>query len=338
MKKYIKILSIILILLFTISFQSFGQTVEPAFYDGFGPKVNNYIIDYKYSMPIKNVNDATKYPLVIWFHGMADYEYPGEQLGGEMKQWAKPELQERFKEAGGAYIFVPRAPTGTNWDKSLITPIKLTIDDFIQKNINNIDVSRIYIGGYSLGGWMTLHTAAAYPEMFAAVFAFCPAWGISDDDAANLKDLPVWLTSGKNDYAVSYYMTVTPSWNKIISHSNVIKDCRFSSLDPTTNPDGSIASNGHSSWAAVENDMFSIENEKYPNMSTVNGEGCEVTLTYPDGMISWLSSFTSNYNSFFEINEAEKDSIIRTSLNSFFDAILQIVDFLKFTIKYIYIF
>ena len=31
-------------------------------------------------------------------------------------------------------------------------------------------------------------------------------------------------------------------------------------------------------------------------MNTVDGLGNKVTLTYPDGMISWLSSFTSDYD------------------------------------------
>ena len=31
-------------------------------------------------------------------------------------------------------------------------------------------------------------------------------------------------------------------------------------------------------------------------MKTVNGLGEEVTLTYPDGMISWLYSHTSEYD------------------------------------------
>ena len=31
-------------------------------------------------------------------------------------------------------------------------------------------------------------------------------------------------------------------------------------------------------------------------MNTVNGLGDKVTLTYPDGMISWLSSYTSDYD------------------------------------------
>ena len=42
--------------------------------------------------------------------------------------------------------------------------------------------------------------------------------------------------------------------------------------------------------------MFSIENGDYFYMTTVNGVGEEVKLEYPNGMISWLSSHTSDYD------------------------------------------
>ena len=62
------------------------------------------------------------------------------------------------------------------------------------------------------------------------------------------------------------------------------------------NADGTPASSAHHTWFAVNYDMFSTENGNYPNMTTVDGNGNAVQLTYPDGMISWLSGFTSDYN------------------------------------------
>ena len=42
--------------------------------------------------------------------------------------------------------------------------------------------------------------------------------------------------------------------------------------------------------------MFSADNGDYPSMKTVDGNGDTVTLTYPDGMISWFSQFTSDFD------------------------------------------
>ena len=42
--------------------------------------------------------------------------------------------------------------------------------------------------------------------------------------------------------------------------------------------------------------MFTDLNGDYHNMTTINGLGEEVNLEYPDGMISWLTSHTSDYD------------------------------------------
>ena len=138
--------------------------------------------------------------------------------------------------------------------------------------------------------------AVAYPEMFAAAFPICPAWSPSEDLCEYLADMPVWLTSGKPDPLVNYYMAVTPTWEKIIAASNVPEECRFSTLSKVCYEDGTKTSSSHHAWYAINHDMFSAENGAYPYMSTVDGNGNTVELTYPDGMISWLTSHTSEYD------------------------------------------
>lgn len=270
--------------------------IDLSFNDGIGLWKNGYAIDYKYYSPVKD-NDTTKYPLVIWLQGQGDNEEPGDQLSGsDIEAWATEELQQRFTGTRGAFIFAPRAPKSFGWDKSLIKSLKTTIDDFIVKNIDNIDVTRIYLGGYSLGGWMSFNVAAEYPEMFAAIFVACPALGLAKDIPEKIADIPVWLTSGKNDFAVNYNTVIKPTWKKIMAKTNVADQCRFSTLSKTSDHFGRVPSFGHSSWEAVTNDMFSAYDGKYPRMSTVDGNGNTIKLTYPNGMISWLSDKTSNYS------------------------------------------
>ncbi len=289
------------------------------FNDGIGLRKNGYAIDYKYYSPVKE-NDTTKYPLVIWLQGQGNNEEPGDQLSGsDIEAWTTPELQQRFTGTNGAFIFVPRAPKSFGWDKSLIKPLKTAIDGFIVKNIDNIDVTRIYLGGYSLGGWMSLNVAGAYPEMFAAIFVACPALGLAKDIPGKIADIPVWLTSGKNDFAVNYNNVIKPTWNKIISETNVSGQCRFSTLRKTSDPLGRVPSFGHSSWDAVTNDMFSAYDGKYPRMSTVDGNGNTVKLTYPNGMISWLSEKRSDYK-----GPSDSEVYYYTILGSFFGTIYYI--------------
>ncbi len=274
------------------------ETLQAAFEKGKGPEINGYTIDYRYFSPVK-ADDTTKYPLVIWLHGMGDGSTEGKQIEkSNVAFWASDEYQARFRDTNGAFILAARSPEEklVFWDDTVIYPLRAAIDDFISKNADNVDTTKIYIGGYSMGGKMTLKMSVAYPEMFAAAFPICPAWSPSEEQASLIADIPVWLTSGKGDPLVNYQTSVTPTWEKIVKNSNVASDCRFSTLNKVKYADGTNTSSAHHAWFAVNNDMFSAENGDYPEMSTVNGLGEAVVLTYPEGMISWLSQFSSDFD------------------------------------------
>ena len=311
MKKSLALFLAVLMLLSCFSIAAFAQTgntkalplsagidaLRNQFEKGEGSELNGYTIDYRYYSPVANEEDSTKYPLVIWLHGMGQGFSEGMQLKeNDIAFWSSSEFQSRFP-ASGAFILVPRAPELKNlcWSDSMIEPLKKAIDEFIAANYDNIDFSRIYIGGFSMGGKMTLKMAIAYPEMFAAIFPICPAWTPSAKQTAHIADIPVWLTSGAQDFVVNYN-GVSSGWKNIIASTNVAENCRFSTLAKTAYPDGKVSSNAHEAWYSVTYDMFSVTNEAYPYLSTVDGNGNTVTLTYPDGMISWLSQFTSDYD------------------------------------------
>ena len=274
------------------------EELQEQFLPGKSPETDGYTIDYRYFSPVKE-SDNTKYPLVIWLHGMGDGAYEGKQaVASDIAFWTSDDFQSRFKGSEGAFILAPRSLEENNiyWSNDLIYPLRATIDDFIAKNKNNIDISRIYIGGYSMGGKMTLQMAVAYPELFAAIFPICPAWTPSANQAELIADIPVWLTSGVLDPLVNYFFSVRKTWNNIITTNNSPADCRFSSLLFVKFPSGNPTSSSHHSWFSVNHDMFSSDNGNYPFMKTVDGTGNQVTLTFPDGMISWLSGFTSDYD------------------------------------------
>ena len=327
MKKIISILLVTAILLGVASlgaFYSFGSYAdieqnlyyaEISFKDGVGPETDGYTLDYTYFSPVI-AGDKTKYPLVIWLHGMGNGLKPGDQLSAnDIEAWVTAELQSRFKGSGGAFILAPRSLEEKRiyWEDRLIKPLRATIDAFIAENRENIDISRIYIGGYSMGGRMTLKMAVAYPEMFAAVFPICPAWVPDKAAAAKIADIPIWITSSKKDELVNYTLMAKRTWKNIASESNVPESCRFSTLSKTAYPDGSDAPGGHHAWYAVNYDMFSSADGDYPYMSTVDGNGNTVTLTYPDGMISWLSEKTSDYDGSAATDSGNKEA---NSLNT----------------------
>lgn len=307
MKKISKFIAIVLVLtmfsVFPLSASALSlegglDPLKNEFVFGEGPVAGDYSVDYRYFSPVKE-NDTTKYPLVIWLHGMGDGAEDGRQVNNsQIAFWASDEFQARFQPAGGAFILAARSreENGIFWGDEMIEPLRAAIDEFILLNGENIDLTRIYVGGYSMGGKMTLKMAISYPEMFAAAFPICPAWAPDGYLIAHLADMPIWLTSSSRDPLVNYYLSVSPTWDNIAACSNIPEECRFSTLSKVCYADGSAASSSHHAWFAVNYDMFSVENGDYPYMTTVDGLGNDVVLTYPDGMISWLSSHTSDYD------------------------------------------
>ncbi len=301
-----------------------------SFQKGKGPFTEGYAIDYRYYSPVRE-NDTAKYPLVIWLHGMYEGSKEGAQIEkNDIAFWASEEFQSRFVN-GGAFILAARSPEEqlNYWGDDTVYPLRAALDDFIAQNAENIDISRIYIGGFSMGGKMTLHMTHAYPEMFAAAFPICPAGSISKDNAPLVADIAYWFVSGTGDPLVNYNAGVVPAWNNVISANNRPADCRFSTLKEVCYPDGEKTSSAHHAWYAVTFDMFSLENGDYPHMSTVNGLGEEVTLAYPDGMISWLCQFTSSFDGSAATDTGNRSPGVRNPLNVFVNLFNKIIAFFR---------
>ena len=268
------------------------------FLDASGPEVNGCAIDYAYYSPVKE-NDTVKYPLVIWLHGMGQGAAPRDQIKtNNFPYWASEELQSRFKGTGGAFLLAARSreDLGMFWTNELIIPLKAAIDGFIAAHAENIDLTRIYIGGFSMGGKMTIRMAASYPSMFAAAFPICPAEEPTAEQLKQLHSMPVWLTVSKFDVIAGYFTFSEGIWKNLKNTADDPAALRLSLMGTVKYPDGKKTASNHHAWFAVSNDMFTYDNGDYYNMRTVDGNGNEVKLTCPDGMISWISSFTSDYD------------------------------------------
>ena len=73
------------------------------FSEAVADEAGGYALDYCYYSPVGQ-NDTSKYPVVIFLHGIGHGDYPGSQLEDSyMPYWASKELQSRFT-SGGAFI------------------------------------------------------------------------------------------------------------------------------------------------------------------------------------------------------------------------------------------
>lgn len=234
--------------------------VESGTYDNVTMKYASYAPD----------QDGGKKPLVIWLHGMGEGGLDGllPITGNKADNFASREMQSYF---GGAYVLAPQAPTfwmdgfkgfgdGTSkYEKALMA----LIEDYVSKN-NNIDKKRIYIGGDSNGGYMTMLMARDYTDYFAAAFPTCEALKdtlISDKDINKLKNIPIWFTAAKTDTTVPVKDYVVPTYNRLIAAG--AKNAHLSLFDAVVDTTGLYNKEdgtpyeyaGHWSWIYVYNNQ-----------------------------------------------------------------------------------
>lgn len=259
---------------------------------------NGVALDYAYYSPVGE-NDSEKYPIVIYLHGIGHGSYTGSQIDDStMAYWASQELQSRWKDTGGAFILLPRSPEDElqYWNESLIDPLCTLIDSFISKHGDNVDTTRIFIGGSSAGGEMTWDMAITYPEYFAGIYPLAATGTRSADDIKKMKDVAIWLFASTYDPLVSYTMNVMPTWNNICEFNSKPENCRLSKFGTVLNPDGSKGDSNHRLYTTISYDFFTIDGSPYPNVTTFDGNGNTISFENAEGMISWMSDVHSSFD------------------------------------------
>ncbi len=149
-------------------------------------------IDYLLYLPKDYGKTQDKWPLMIFLHGAGER---GSDLN-KVKVHGPPKLVERGKDL--PFIIVsPQCPPGHWWPTKVETVMAL-IDEIVEKY--NVDESRIYLTGLSMGGYGTWAIACAHPERFAAIVPICG--GGQPYLASRLQDVPVWAFHGEKDPVV----------------------------------------------------------------------------------------------------------------------------------------
>ena len=175
-------------------------------------------------------NDGVENPLIIWLHGAGEggTDPSVAILGNQVTNLAKDVIQDYFvtDTVKGAYVLAAQTPTA--WmDKDgsgvygteeasqyYVAALKGLIDAYIEEN-GDIDMDRIYVGGCSNGGFMTVNMIINYTDFFAAAYPVCEAYDakwLTDEAVESLTDLPIWFTHSANDNTVSIYNKEGGSW------------------------------------------------------------------------------------------------------------------------------
>ena len=157
---------------------------------------DGYTMGYLLYLPEEYDSDDKKWPLLLFLHGR------GESNGSldVVKTWGPP----RWIEMGEKYPYVvasPQCPADQAWSDTQQQSYLLGLLNYLQDSFK-IDTDRIYLTGLSMGGYGSLILAADQPGRFAALLSI--SCGGKTEDAARLKDVPIWIFAGRDDETVPY--------------------------------------------------------------------------------------------------------------------------------------
>lgn len=152
-------------------------------------------IKYLLYLPQSYKEKGPQWPLIVYLHGAGERGDNLEQI--KCNGW--PLLVEQSRKFG-FIIAAPQCPLKLNeWWTDYSKELK-KLTDYI-KTEYNVDSSRVYLTGLSMGGFETWLLAAKYPEDFAAIAPICGG-GDSQWVGKDLKTVPVWAFHGAKDDVV----------------------------------------------------------------------------------------------------------------------------------------
>ena len=148
-----------------------------------------------YRKAVINENAEGLPALVICLHGHSACGSDNErQL---RKEGVRGSTRFFMQSGSGAIILAPQCPEDLKWRNGRMIE---TLRDLISLYEDQVDKSRIYILGDSLGGGGTWAMAAAYPGLFAAAM---PAVSIPVEDLTTVASTPVCSVIGDLDDVVT---------------------------------------------------------------------------------------------------------------------------------------
>jgi predicted peptidase len=181
-------------------------------------------LKYVSFIPETASEEAEANPLIIWLHGVGEGgEDPTIALyGNKVINLAAEDIQSCFGETG-SYLLVPQCTTmwmdydgtaaynftveGSNGTSYYTQALMGLIESYVTSH-PEIDKKRIYLGGCSNGGYMTMNLITLFPDYFAAAFPICEAYSdewLTEDKITDIADMPIWFTHAKTDGTVPVY-------------------------------------------------------------------------------------------------------------------------------------
>lgn len=262
-------------------------------------------------------NDAGDNALVIWLHGAGEggTDVDIALLGNDVTNLMEPEIQSYFVEDGlqGAYVLVVQTPTmwmdngnGQNHsgsDISVYTAVLMeTIQTYVAAN-GDIDTDRIYIGGCSNGGYMTMNMLINHGDYFAAAYPICEAYTnsyVTDAQINYLAQMNIWFTHSANDTTVNPGNYTNATYVRLLqAGADNVYYSYFQNIvgvdDPNANQSWGSGGNymGHFSWIyTLSNRCKKVQSTEITAASglVASNDGGANTVGNYDGLWDWMAA------------------------------------------------
>ncbi|KAK8849334.1 hypothetical protein M9Y10_018706 [Tritrichomonas musculus] len=257
-------------------------------------------LQYAAYEPKQLKKDNQKNPLIIWIHGQGEggTDIDIALLGNEVTALARSKIQSYFTTPNGengAYVLVIQCQTywmdggdGENSNGDVISRYTEIFIDMVKKYFTenpDVDTNRVYIGGCSNGGYMTMNMLIQYPQYWAASYMVCEgypfmifkrdedgnyisegnsscptAYEISDqrfftDEKINsIKHIPMWFIQSHDDTIVIGSRYSFSSYRELLKKG--AKNCWYSYFKNVKGVDiPGMKYFGHWSWIPLFNDQ-----------------------------------------------------------------------------------
>lgn len=184
-----KILCCVLLFVATIQIIK-AQGVEANVLEKYEPHVF-LEMSYRLMKPV-GFDKNKKYPLILSLHGAG-----GKGLDNikQLRRWNEYLAKDEIREAYPCYVLAPQA--NNLWNNEDLSKIKLII-----KDLESINMSRIYVLGHSMGGHGTYKFIQFDTNYFAAAAPSAGSGLATTEpfvDVSKIKHIPIWAFHGDKD-------------------------------------------------------------------------------------------------------------------------------------------
>ncbi|OUM56821.1 hypothetical protein PIROE2DRAFT_18409 [Piromyces sp. E2] len=167
------------------------------------------------------------------------------------------------------------------------------IHDYVVNN-PDIDTSRIYLGGCSNGGYMTMNLMFEHGDYFSAFYPICEAYmnkNISDEMIDQVKDYNIWFLQSEDDTTVNPLATTIPAFYRLLGAG--AQNVHFTLTDKVRGEDDPEAKYmGHYSWIYTFNDDVKTEFDNVKALADVNN----VVIEDGTGLVTSTNNYVTNAN------------------------------------------